>query len=85
MNSKKLTYFYPAFLPEDIPSKYSKKCLDNRYGEYALLAAVVGLQGKPLSDEDIKFFINRILQFLYAISEYQRKDVFSLAKLQVGC
>lgn len=70
--------FYPAFLPEDIRLNIQKNALDNRYGEYALLAAVVGLQGKPLSDEDIKFFINRILQFLYAISEYQRKDVFSL-------
>ncbi len=70
--------FYPAFLPEDIRLNIQKQAFDDKYGEYALLAAVVGLQGKPLSDEDIRFFINRILQFLYAISEYQRKDVFSL-------
>lgn len=70
--------FHPDVVNPRVRLTIQKVAVKNEFGEYALLATVVGLQGLILEESTIDYFISRVFEYLQTMIADNRTDKFTL-------
>ena len=70
--------FHPDVMDVRARLIIQKAAIKNEFGEYALLAAVVGLQGLELEKNTTNDFVQAILMYLQTVIANKQTDKFTL-------
>lgn len=70
--------FHPEVMDPRVGLKIQKAAIKNKFGEYAFLATVVGLQGLILEESVMDYFLNEMFSYLQTMLNDNKTDKFTL-------